>query len=132
VGQSSYWNSSVIVVVWDDWGGFYDNAVPPKQDREGGLGFRVPMLVISPYAIAGSSSQGGYISHTQYEFGSLLKYIEENWNLPTLGTTDQRATSIDDTLNYTQTPRQFKTIPSQHSPKFFISRPRVVQHGDPD
>jgi phospholipase C len=132
VGQSSYWNSSVIVVVWDDWGGFYDNAVPPKQDKEGGLGFRVPMLVISPYAIAGSSSQGGYISHTQYEFGSLLKYIEENWNLPTLGTTDQRATSIDDTLNYTQTPRQFKMIPSQHSPKFFMSRPHVVQHGDPD
>ena len=119
------------MVVWDDWGGFYDNAVPPKQDKEGGLGFRVPMLVISPYAIAGSSSQGGYISHTQYEFGSLLKYIEENWNLPTLGTTDQRATSIDDMLNYTQTPRQFKMIPSQHSAKFFMSRPRV-QHGDPD
>ena len=33
VGQSSYWNSSVIVVVWDDWGGFYDNAVPPQQDK---------------------------------------------------------------------------------------------------
>jgi phospholipase C len=132
VGESSYWKSSVIVVVWDDWGGFYDNAVPPRQDKEGGLGFRVPMLVISPYAIAGTGSQGGYISHTQYEFGSILKYIEENWDLPSLGTTDQRATSIGDMFNYSQSPRQFKSIPSQHSPKFFISQPHVVQHGDPD
>ncbi len=81
VGQSQYWNSTAIIVLWDDWGGFYDNAKPPFQDNWGGLGFRVPMLVISPYAKAGSSSQGGYISHTQYEFGSILKYIEDNWNL---------------------------------------------------
>jgi phospholipase C len=90
------------------------------------------MMVISPYAIAGTGSQGGYISHTKYEFGSILKYIENNWNLGRLGTTDTRATSIDDVFNYTQNPRQFKEIPSQHDAKYFIDRPHQVQRGDPE
>jgi phospholipase C len=133
VGESKYWNSSVIIVLWDDWGGFYDNASPKfLRDGWGGLGFRVPMMVVSPYALAGSSSQGGYISHTQYEFGSILKYIEDNWNLGQLGTTDTRATSIDDVLNYSQSPRQFKAIPSERDAKYFINRPHEVQHGDPE
>ena len=132
IGQSSYWNSTVVIVVWDDWGGFYDNAVPPFYDDFGGLGFRVPMLVVSPYAVAGSGSQGGYISHTQYEFGSILKYIEGNWNLGNLGTSDVRATSIGDVLNYDQSPRSFTAIPSKRSVQFFISHSRAIQHGDPD
>jgi phospholipase C len=133
VGESNYWNSSVIIVLWDDWGGFYDN-VSPKflRDPWGGLGFRVPMMVISPYAIAGSGSQGGYISHTKYEFGSILQYIEDNWSLGNLGTTDVRANSIDDVLNYNQNPRLFKAIPSEHDAKYFINQPHTVQHGDPE
>jgi phospholipase C len=132
VGQSQYWSSSVVIVVWDDWGGFYDSAVPPFQDQYGGLGFRIPMLVISPYAIAGTSSQGGYVAHTQYEFGSILKYIEQNWNLGSLGTTDARATSIGNVFNYGQSPRAFSAIPSDRSRAFFINRPHPVQRGDPE
>ncbi|HYL28014.1 MAG TPA: alkaline phosphatase family protein, partial [Candidatus Nitrosotalea sp.] len=131
VGQSSYWNSSVIIVLWDDWGGFYDHVPPPFADKFGGLGFRVPMLVVSPYAIAGSGSQGGYVSHTQYEFGSILAYIEQNWNLGNLGTSDARATSMGDVLNYSQSPRAFSAIPSKRSPQYFISHSRALQHGDP-
>ncbi len=132
IGESSSWNSSVIIVLWDDWGGFYDNASPKfLQDEWGGLGFRVPTLIISPYAIAGSGSQGGYISHTQYEFGSILKYIEQNWNLPSLHTTDARATSIGDVFNYSQSPRAFTAIPSSHDAQYFIDQPHTVQHGDP-
>ena len=69
----------------------------------------------------GLSSQGGYISHTQYEFGSLLEYIEENWNLPSLGTTDERATSIDDTSS-TTAKRRANSRRSHRStrPKYFI------------
>jgi phospholipase C len=130
IGQSAYWNSSVIIVLWDDWGGFYDNAPPPFQDKWGGLGFRVPMLVLSPYAVTGAA--GGYISHTQYEFGSILKYVEENWNLPSLGTTDVRANSIGDVLNYGQAPRGFIYIPSQHDAQYFIDQPHVAQRGDPE
>ena len=130
VGQSQYWDSSVVIVVWDDWGGFYDNAAPPLIDEFGGLGFRVPMLVISPYDIAGSESGGGYISHTQYEFASILKYVEQNWNLGSLNTTDQRANSIGDVLNYAQSPRSFTSIPSNRSIKYFASQSRKLQHGD--
>jgi phospholipase C len=132
IGESSYWNSSAIVIVWDDWGGLYDNAAPPFQNGQGGLGFRVPMLVVSPYAIEGNSSQGGYISHTQYEFGSILKYIELNWRLGSLGTTDKSAKhSIGDVFNYTQSPRAFRAIPSERSMRFFEQQPRTAQHGDP-
>ena len=59
-----------------------------------GLGFRVPMLLVSAYAKETSPSQLGYVSHTQYEFGSILKLIESNWNLGTLGGMDQRANSL--------------------------------------
>jgi phospholipase C len=89
--KSQYWQHLAIVVVWDDFGdgSFYDN-VPPAQLDEMGLGLRVPLLVISPHV------KHGYISRTQYEYGSILKYIEVNWNLGTLGATDERATSIGD------------------------------------
>ncbi len=132
VGESKYWNSSVIIVLWDDWGGLYDH-VPPQQFKgvQGGLGFRVPMLVLSPYAITGTSSKGGYISHTQYEFGSVLKYLEQNWNLASVGTTDQRANSIADVFNYSQSPRAFSSIKSKFTAQHFIDRPHRVQQGDP-
>jgi len=132
VGQSQYWNSSVVVVLWDDWGGFYDNAKPYLQDNMGGLGFRVPCMIISPYDRSGSGSQGGYISHTQYEFGSILRYVEDNWNLGTLNTTDKRATSISDVFNYSQNPRQFTAIPSQHDAEYFKAHAGKPQSGDPE
>jgi phospholipase C len=131
IGQSSYWNSSVIVVVWDDWGGFYDHAAPQQLDY-GGLGFRVPMLIISPYAKIGSGSKGGYVSKTPYEFGSLLRYVEDNWNLGRLGTSDSRANSIGDVLDYTQHPRSFTKIASPHSIDYFERQALSIQHGDPE
>jgi phospholipase C len=132
VGQSSYWNSSAIVVLWDDWGGFYDNVKPPFQDTAGGLGFRVPAIIISPYAIKGKSKKGGYVVHAEYEFGSILAYIEQNWGLGSLGTTDARATPISNVFNYNQKPRKFIAIPSQRTSRFFINRPHPSQHGDPE
>ncbi len=131
VGKSPYWTSSAVVVLWDDWGGLYDHVVPP-QHHFGGLGFRVPMLVISPYVKQGSSSQDGYISHTQYEFGSILRFVEDNWNLGRLGTTDSTAASIGDMFDFSQNPRQFHVIPSQHSITYFRNHRPGVQHGDPE
>jgi phospholipase C len=52
IGESSYWDSTAIIIVWDDWGGWYDNAPPPQLDYRG-LGVRVPCLIISPYAKQG-------------------------------------------------------------------------------
>lgn len=122
IGESSYWNSTAIVVLWDDWGGFYDNMPPPFSDHQGGLGFRVPMIVISPYAREAIPSQPGYISQTQYEFGSVLKFIEETFDLGNLGTTDVRANSIDDCFDFTQQPRSFQQIPSSYSKSYFIHK----------
>ncbi len=119
IGESSYWDSTAIIVVWDDWGGFYDHEPPPFFDHFGGLGFRVPMLIVSPYARETSSSQPGYISHTQYEFGSILKFIERTWGLGSLGTTDARAKSIVDSFDFAQKPRAFVQIPTNYSRAFF-------------
>jgi len=123
IGLSSYWQSTAIIVVWDDWGGFFDHVPPPFFDHWGGVGFRVPMIVISPYARETYPGQPGYISHTQYEFGSILKFIENVWGLGSLGTTDARATSIVDCFDFTQAPRSFTTIPSSYSKSYFLHRP---------
>lgn len=123
VGESKYWHSTAIIVVWDDWGGFYDHVRPPFFDRWGGLGFRVPMLIVSAYSREGTSKQRGYVSHTQYEFGSILKFVEHIWGLGRLGTTDSRATSIIDCFDFAQSPRTFKRIPSSYSQQYFEHQP---------
>ncbi|HEY9825268.1 MAG TPA: alkaline phosphatase family protein [Stenomitos sp.] len=64
------WQSTVIFLAWDDWGGFYDHVVPPKVD-DLGYGIRVPALVISPYA------KKGFIDHQTLSFDSYLKFIED-------------------------------------------------------
>jgi phospholipase C len=120
IGKSKYWKSSAIVILWDDYGGFYDHESPAFFDDQGGLGLRVPMMIVSPYARETSSSQPGYISHTQYETASILRFIEVNWGLKPLQLPDTRATSIGDSFNFSQTPRSFKVIPSEHSQSFFL------------
>lgn len=95
VKRSRYWSNSAVVVIWTDWGGYYDNVAPPFLDNIG-LSIRVPMLVISPYA------KVDHVSHIEYEQASILKFIEENWSLGSLGSTDQRATSIRGMFNFTK------------------------------
>jgi phospholipase C len=124
VGESKYWSSSAVIIVWDDWGGFYDPVPPPFRDHSGGLGFRVAMLVVSPYA------RKGRVSHTQYEFGSILRFIEDTWDLGRLGTSDVRATSIGDCFDFTQQPRAFVPIPAKYSRAFFENQPPSYQPVD--
>ncbi len=64
VGTSPYWNSTAIFIMWDDWGGWFDPVKPVYEDYDG-LGFRVPLLVISPYA------RQGYVTHVRYETASV-------------------------------------------------------------
>jgi phospholipase C len=109
VGESRYWKSTAIIILWDDWGGWYDNVPPPQLDFRG-LGIRVPCLIISPY------TKRGYVSHTQYEYGSIIKFIEQTFSLPPLGPTaegytDTRANSVVDSFDFTQAPRTFSPIP---------------------
>ena len=95
--NSPYWANAAIFVTWDDTDGLYDHVPPPVED-EYGLGPRVPLLIISPYA------KSGYISHTVYEPASILKFIEERYNLPYLTNRDANANDMLDSFDFTQTP----------------------------
>ncbi len=95
--QGPDWASTAIFITWDDFGGFYDHAPPPVVDNLG-FGPRVPMLIISPYA------KKGFISHTQYEFASVLRFIETRFSLPTLTARDAAASDMTDSFNFNQTP----------------------------
>jgi phospholipase C len=86
--NSPYWANTAIFVTWDDWGGQYDHVPPPQVDGLG-LGPRVPLLVISPYA------KPGYISKQQGEFASFDKFIEEDYGLPSLKQRDSLAQTSD-------------------------------------
>jgi phospholipase C len=125
IGESPYWDSTAIVIVWDDWGGLYDN-LNPRQVGFGGLGFRVPALIVSAYA------KPGHVSTTHYEFGSILKYIERNWNLRSLGRSDVRAASIADCFDYAAPPREFHPIRSKYLPAYFLREPAASAPPDTD
>jgi phospholipase C len=116
IGKSNYWNSTVIFVTWDDWGGFYDH-VAPKQYNSYELGFRVPLIAIGPYV------KPGYVSHVQHEFGSILKFTEKAFGLGSLNTTDVRADDISDCFSFSASPRAFKTIASPHGAEYFLRLP---------
>ena len=98
--NSQYWNSTAIFISFDEWGGLYDHVAPPQVDGTG-LGFRVPLIVISPYA------KQGYISHAQSEFSSFVKFVEENWGLPNLGQRDSLSSTGDlmDFFDFNQAPQ---------------------------
>jgi phospholipase C len=101
VGESPFWNSTAIFVMWDEWGGWYDHVPPPYEDYDG-LGIRVPLLAVSPYA------KRNYVSHVQYETGSVLRFIEDEFGLAPLSASDSRATDpAADCFDFTQQPRAF-------------------------
>jgi phospholipase C len=98
VAASPEWNSTVIFVIWDDYGGWYDNVAPPHLDGNL-LSFRSPILVISPY------SKENYISHVQLNFFSLLHYVEWQFGLGCLTGLDCTAQAPFDFFNFNQTAR---------------------------
>ncbi|MGB8910282.1 MAG: alkaline phosphatase family protein [Candidatus Cybelea sp.] len=114
VGQSKFWDSTAIFVQWDDWGGFYEHVAPPFKDYDGN-GFRVPLLVISPYA------KKNYVSHVPYETASVLRFAEDLYGLSTLSAADKRAASpAADAFDFSQQPRPFVKIKAPYPAKFFI------------
>ena len=75
---SSYWNSTAIIITWDDWGGWYDHEPPTIEAYpQGGyqMGFRVPLIVVSAYTPA------GFISNSPEDFGSVIRFIERNFGI---------------------------------------------------
>jgi phospholipase C len=103
--NSTTWDSTVVFLTWDEFGGFQDN-VPPNQVDNAGFGFRVPLLIISPY-----SSSGVVIPSSQEDFSAFLSTIEANWNLPCLAR-DCSESSLLNLLNFNQLPKPPLILPA--------------------
>ena len=95
--RSKAWKDSVIIITWDDYGGFYDHVAPPSVDQFG-YGPRVPALVISPFA------RPGFICHTKFDFTSPLKLIEQRFGLRPLASRDKEANNMLDSFDFQQKP----------------------------
>jgi phospholipase C len=116
IGESPDWNSTAVFITWDDWGGFYDHVVPPSVDAMG-LGFRVPLIVVSPYV------KRGYVSHVNHEFGSILRFTEQALGLPSLGERDTRSDDLSDMFDFTQAPAPYKAVATRRRAQDFLSQP---------
>ena len=104
------WGSTVIVLTWDDFGGFYDHVPPPRSDLIG-LGPRVPTIIISPFARA------HFVDHSVYDFNSILRFIEDRFRLPALNGNDARAPDLGDALDLSQKALPPLHLGEQHCPK---------------
>lgn len=102
--RSSAWESSAFMVTYDDWGGWYDHELPPQVD-EHGYGMRVPAFMVSPYA------KQGHIDSTVLDFTSIMKFIEENWNIEPLAERDAKANNFLSAFDFSKPPREPAFIP---------------------
>ena len=110
--------------MWDDWGGWFDPVKPIYEDYDG-LGFRVPLLIVSPYAKQGS------VTHVQYETSSVLRYIEDNFDLPQLSKSDARASDPANdpaAFDYRQSPRKFAKIVGAKPAAYWLQLERTSRH----
>ena len=111
--KSDMWDGSVIFVTWDEWGGFYDSVKPPEVDDEG-LGFRVPLLTISPYAVR------GLLDDEVGEFSTPLRFVADNWGLPYLTPRIARAHNFAHVFDFTSPPRK-PVVSSRRAATYFDS-----------
>jgi phospholipase C len=102
------WNEMAIVITWDDWGGFYDHVAPPVHKCANGKifgeGFRLPLIVVSPYA------KKGFVLSKPTEQASVPRLVEELWGVPFMTSRDPNARdgtagSLMDAFDFTQPPR---------------------------
>lgn len=133
IGNGPYWANTAIFITWDDWGGFYDHVPPPKVITNGTswgsgyvYGFRVPLIVVSPYA------KPRYISHQTHDFGSILHFIEHNFLLPSLGYADAYADDMSDCFDFTQAPMTFRALDSPLKADYFLHDRRPATPPDDD
>ncbi len=100
IGASPYWGSVAIFLTWDCYGGFYDHVPPPQVDPMG-YGFRVPCLVVSPFARA------GFVDHTTYDHTSILRFIEDRFGVSPLSARDAAANNMAGAFDVSAPPRPF-------------------------
>jgi phospholipase C len=116
VTNSPAWERTVLVINYDEWGGFFDHVPPPigavspidvaAGNTDGRLGFRTPLLVVSPFA------RDKYVAHEVYDHTSILKMVEARWGLAPLGARDASANNLANVLDFMQRPRSAPQYPT--------------------
>jgi phospholipase C len=108
--KSPYWESSAFMWTYDGWGGWYDHVPPPRVDDRG-YGFRVPALLVSPYA------KRGVVDHSVLDYTAMLKFIEMNWRVDPLAERDAASLGLGSAFDFTTGPRSAALIPASRSPE---------------
>lgn len=124
IEASPSWNSTAIFLTWDEGGGFYDSLVPPVADGLGD-GFRVPMLVISPFA------EGGGVRSTTFDHTSVLKFIDQNWGLPYLDPRVAETNSLGEVFDFGGTRTDRTPVPAHGPASNRGVSPRIGRLGPP-
>jgi len=127
-----YWEDTVILITWDDWGGWYDHEpptvmAPPQGDYQ--YGFRVPLIVVSAYTPA------RYVSNDRYDFGSILRFLEQNFGISegSLGFADARAKfDLTEFFRENRAARTFQTIASPKDAEDFVNDKSPLEPPDTD
>jgi phospholipase C len=104
--SSAAWPQSAFLLTYDSAGGWYDHVAPPQVDQYG-YGFRVPALLVSPYA------RRGAIVGTTLDFTSILKFIENNYGLPPLADRDAHAASLAAGFDFSAPPRPARIVAAE-------------------
>jgi phospholipase C len=107
-----HWKDTAMFITWDDFGGFYDHVAPTQIDKFG-LGFRVPLIVVSPFA------KPGFLYSERTEFSSVLKFIETNWDLPALTDRDKASPDMTSVFDFNQAPLAPPTLTQRPSCQTF-------------
>ncbi|TLY01023.1 MAG: alkaline phosphatase family protein [Thaumarchaeota archaeon] len=114
--RSQYWRSTAVFITWDDYGGWYDHVPPPQVDKYG-YGFRVPCLIISPYA------KRGFIDPTLADHSSILKFIETLFNLQPIAARDAAASNLMEAFDFSQKARAPLILPGSYLPEHYPLTP---------
>ena len=123
--RSPQWKRGALFLVWDEWGGFFDHVAPPSvpdanqssdlDENFGQMGFRVPAVVLSPYA------KRGKVIHTRFGHESILRMVEDRFRLRPLTVRDAKANSIAAAFDFTRSPR--REPPELPTPPSIVSQP---------
>jgi len=119
--KSKHWNNSVFIITYREPGGWYDHVAPPVVKGQT-YGFRVPTLIISPFA------KQGYVDSTLYDVTSILKFIEYNYGLPPLSTRDANANNLLNAFNFSQMPREPPILESSSSENAIQENDKITEN----
>jgi len=115
--RSTAWSNSMLLWTYDGWGGWYDHVAPPQIDANG-LGFRVPALLVSPYA------RKGYVDDTQLDFTSIVRFITSNWGLQPLAARDASAQTFTGAFDFANAGRPAAFLPAARASSTVRAEPQ--------